>query len=79
MLCQRCRGLLVHETFSDLREKTGRMCPAARCINCGFIGDSVVRANRLHPPAAKRSAPHGMVGKGGALLLRRHSERYDSL
>ena len=79
MLCQRCRGLLVRETFSDLREKTGRMCLATRCVNCGYIEDSVVRANRLRLPAARRSAPHGMVGKGGAVFLRSHSESYDSL
>ena len=27
-----------------------RMCPATRCINCGCIEDSVVRANRLRRP-----------------------------
>jgi len=79
MLCQRCRGLLVRESFSDLREDAHRMCPATRCINCGCIEDSVVRANRLRPPVAKRSAPHGMVGKGGAVFLRPHSERYGSI
>ena len=79
MLCQRCRGLLVRETFDDLRVETGRMCLATRCINCGYIEDSVVRANRLRPPAARRSAPHGMVGKGGAVFLKSHSESYDSL
>ena len=68
MICQRCRGLLVCETFGDLREETGCMFPATRCINCGYIEDSVVRANRLHPPAAKRSAPRGMVRKGGVLF-----------
>jgi len=56
-----------------------RMCPATRCINCGCIEDAVVRANRLRPPVAKRSAPHGMVGKGGIVFLRPHSERYGSI
>ena len=56
-----------------------RMCPAPRCINCGCIEDAVVRANRLRPPVAKRSAPHGMVGKGGAVFLRTHSDRYGSI
>jgi hypothetical protein len=79
MLCQRCSGLLVRETFDDLREGTGCLCPAIRCINCGYIEDSVVRANRLRPPAAKRSAPHGMVRKGGVVFLRPHSERYGSI
>ena len=79
MLCQRCRGLLVRETFDDRKEETDRMCPATRCINCGCIEDSVVRANRLRPPVAKRSVPHGMVGKGGTVFLRPHSERYGSI
>ena len=33
MRCQRCRGLLVRETFGDLREEAGCMCPATRCTN----------------------------------------------
>jgi len=64
MACQRCRGLLVRETFGDLREETGCMFPAIRCINCGYIEDSVVRANRLRLPAAKRAVPRGMVARG---------------
>ena len=68
MLCHRCRGLLVRETFGDLREEAGCMSPATRCINCGYIEDSVVRTNRLHPSGAKRVAPRGMVGRGGVLF-----------
>jgi len=68
MLCHRCRGLLIYETFGDLREEAGCMSPAIRCINCGYIEDSVVRANRLRPPSAKRVALRGMVGKGGVVL-----------
>ena len=79
MPCQRCNGLLVHETFDDLRVETGHIFPAIRCINCVYIEDSVVRANRLRPPVAKRSEPHGMVGKGGAVFLRPHSESYGSV
>lgn len=78
MLCHRCRGLLVHETFGDLREEAGCMSPAIRCINCGYIEDSVVRANRLHPPAAKRVALRGMVMKGG-VVFNTLSESYRSV
>lgn len=60
MFCQRCRGLLLHETFDDWRGETDCLHPATRCINCGCIKDSVVRPNRLIPPAAKRSGPRGM-------------------
>jgi hypothetical protein len=69
MSCHRCRGLLVRETFGDLREKTGCMFPATRCINCGYIEDSVVRANRFSPPAAKQAAPRRMARKLRLLFL----------
>src|SRR5512145_2171681 len=78
MVCQRCRGLIVRETSSDLREKTGYVCQATRCINCGFIEDSVVRANRLRPPAAKRAAPRRMARKERLLFLTARSESYRS-
>ena len=73
MICQRCRGLLVREAFGDLRDEAGCMYPARRCINCGYIEDSVVRANRLRPSATKRSVPRGMVTKEGVVFLRPHS------
>ena len=79
MICQRCRGLLVRETFGDLREEAGCMCTATRCINCGYIEDSVVRANRLRLPAAKRAMPRGMVRKGGVVFIKTHSEEYASI
>ncbi len=68
MLCQRCKGLLVQETWSDLRDKAGRMCQAIRCVNCGNVEDYVVRANRLHPPPAQRVAPLGMVRNGNVVF-----------
>ncbi len=79
MLCQRCRGLLVPETFGDLRAETGPVYSATRCINCGYIEDSVVRANRLRPPAAKRAVPHRRVRKGGVVFIKTHSEMYSSI
>jgi len=76
MLCQRCRGLLVYECFSDLRDEAGRMCLATRCINCGYIEDSVVRSNRLRATAIKRAIPRRMVGK--VMFPRCQTERYRS-
>jgi hypothetical protein len=67
MSCQRCKGLLIRETFGDLSEGTVCMSPATRCINCGYIEDSVMRANRLCPPAAKRAVPRMTVRKGGVV------------
>ena len=54
MLCQRCKGLLIREHLGELRElrdELGHICFATRCVNCGCIEDSVVRANRLRHPA----------------------------
>lgn len=47
MVCQRCRGLLVWETWGDLNVETNPLCTTTRCINCGCIEDAVVRANRF--------------------------------
>jgi len=77
MFCQRCRGLLVRETFGDLRERKGCMGLATRCINCGYLEDFVMRANRLCPPPTKRSVPRMRVMKGG-VVFNSVSERYHS-
>ena len=75
MLCRRCKGRLVPETFGDVSEELARMCAATRCINCGCIDDSVVHANRLRHPMAKPPASRGMVRKGGVAFVT-HSKSY---
>ncbi|HEV8326104.1 MAG TPA: hypothetical protein VGQ08_01365 [Nitrospiraceae bacterium] len=55
MTCHRCSGLLVNDQSvssdrDDSSEIIGYMGPTARCINCGYLEDPVIRANRLHPP-----------------------------
>jgi hypothetical protein len=79
MLCYRCSGLLVRETFGELREEIARLCPATRCINCGYIEDALVRANRLRSHGAKQSAPRGLVRKRGVLFIKIHSEGCESI
>ena len=79
MFCQRCRGLLVRETFDGLSPEAGNLCMSTRCINCGYIEDSVVRANRLHPPAVKRMVPHRIVRRGEVVFIKTHSEGYVSI
>ena len=54
MTCHRCRGLLINDqsdliTRYDLSEASGYVGSTLRCINCGYVEDPVVRANRLHP------------------------------
>lgn len=57
MVCQRCRGLLVCETFDDLNIRTDTLYTATRCINCGCIEDAIVRANRVRRSEIIRSTP----------------------
>jgi hypothetical protein len=61
MQCYRCRGLLVNDQSGlinsyDLSEALGYSGPMIRCINCGYVEDSVVRANRLRPPGVDKVA-----------------------
>ena len=58
MVCQRCRGLLVRETFDDPNIETDSLYTAARCINCGYIEDAVVRTNRFRRSERTRVIPH---------------------
>ena len=73
MLCQRCKGLLIREAFGELRAEIGRMCLTTRCVNCGCIEDSVVRANRLRHRWQKGRFPQAMVTIGEVVFLRPHS------
>jgi hypothetical protein len=75
MVCQRCKGLLAREIFDDLSVEASITFPATRCINCGYVEDSVVRANRLHPPRVKPSTPRGIVKKEGVVFPQSHPER----
>lgn len=66
MPCPRCGGLVVVEAFNDFAEEGSRMWfRGGRCLNCGGIEDSVIRANRLHPPPSRRLRPAGVIGKRG--------------
>lgn len=57
MHCDRCNGEMYLDTYVDLQDDTGHFSfHAWRCLNCGYVYDPVIAANKkLHP------AP--MVGK----------------
>ena len=59
MVCRRCRGMLVRETFDDLRIETDARDIATRCLNCGCIEDAIIRANRSHPSMGTRVTLRG--------------------
>lgn len=79
MVCQRCRGLLVCETFDDLNIETDPLYAGTRCINCGCIEDAVVRANRGRPLVKRRGVPRRMVRKDDVTPVKIHSEEYASV
>jgi hypothetical protein len=64
MICRRCRGLLVQNTFGEWNAETNSLNMATRCISCGCIEDAVVRANRLQS-----------VGITRGILRRKHASQ----
>jgi hypothetical protein len=79
MVCQRCRGLLVCETFDDLSSGTDSLYRATRCINCGCIEDAVVRANRFRRSEKMRVSPTRRVRTGNVERITIPSEAYASI
>lgn len=48
MDCRRCRGLMIQDSFVDLRDDTGRLkFEGWRCLNCGEVIDPVVLTHRV--------------------------------
>ncbi len=79
MRCQRCRGLLICETFDELNIDTHSLYSATRCINCGCIEDAVVRANRFRRSERTRVIPRRRIRKGDVERIKIHSEEYASI
>jgi hypothetical protein len=81
MVCQRCRGLLVCETFDDLGIESDPLYTATRCINCGCIEDAVVRVNRFCRSETTRGVPRRrrMVGKREVVVSKRDFQKHASI
>lgn len=47
MRCPRCQGLLVRDSFNDVRLEDAQVHAAVRCVNCGFIADQLILARWL--------------------------------
>lgn len=55
MCCGRCNGLMIRDSFLDLRDDMGSLqFDGWRCVNCGEVLDPVVLAHRMNPPAPYR-------------------------
>lgn len=47
MTCVRCGGFVIIDRYSwPGKEIESREAPQAHCVNCGWIEDPVIRANR---------------------------------
>ena len=81
MLCQRCQGLVVQETFDDLNIKTDSLYSATRCINCGYIEDAVVRANRICPSERTQAIPRRrrMARRGDVVFIKGYPQEHASI
>lgn len=79
MVCQRCLGLLVCETFDDLSSGTDSLYRATRCINCGCIEDAVVRENRSRRSEKMLVSSRRRVKTGNVERITPPSEVYASL
>jgi lysozyme family protein len=79
MVCQRCHGLLVWDTFDDLNIGTGALYAATRCINCGYIEDAVVRANRFRRSAKRRVTSRGRGRTSNVERIKIHVDAYASI
>jgi len=54
MSCPRCEGFIIREYLVDSREGFLSGFHGWRCINCGAIGDDVIRSNRQRLPPLRR-------------------------
>lgn len=47
MKCERCEGLMLEDDCIDIETLFDPIwCRAWRCVNCGYVTDSVMMANR---------------------------------
>jgi len=81
MTCVRCGGFVIIDRYTwPGKELDNREVPQAQCVNCGWIEDPVIRANRtlmamvprlqlngrrvVHGPMAYSDAGPGLIGSG---------------
>jgi RNase P subunit RPR2 len=79
MVCQRCQGLLVCETFDDLNIDTDSLYTGTRCLNCGCIEDAVIRANRSRRSATMRRSRSGRGRTRDIERINIHVDAYASI
>jgi len=79
MRCQRCRVLMVCETFDDLYIETHSRYSARRRISCGCVEDAVIRANRFRRWEGTWKVSRRRVGKGDVVCIKTHPEEYASI
>ncbi len=66
MDCNRCRGLMVNDRFSDPLDETGEIVFCGwRCVLCGEIVDPIIVRNRIrHVMRTKRPSQSVVIAVG---------------
>lgn len=64
MLCRRCRGLLVQDTFGEWNAETNSLNMATRCISCGCIEDALIRTNHRRSLERRQASQRRIIRKG---------------
>ncbi|MCM3901638.1 MAG: hypothetical protein ND866_08015 [Pyrinomonadaceae bacterium] len=60
MNCLRCSGLTVEDHFLDMASQFGQMwARSLRCVNCGYVHDSVTEQHRLARQEQVAALPSG--------------------
>ena len=78
MLCTRCGGLLITDDSMDLYQESSQIrSQGYRCVNCGYIEDPTIRANRRLAVSAKYLGPGDPGGDGRRGLVESMSSNGD--
>jgi len=78
MTCVRCQVLMVEDKFPDVESPYGQIAMSRRCLNCGYVSDSVIEQHRqaqqqniLVAPGGDRNSQNDDVHLGAESFIRR--------
>ena len=61
MNCVRCLGLMIEDQLLDFESEYAQMwARSLRCVNCGYVHDSVIEQNRLAQREKSLAFPSGV-------------------
>ena len=72
MFCQRCRGLLVRETFDGLSPEAGNLCMSTRCIKL-WIYRGLRGSSQSSPPSCGKTSGTSQDSQEGRSRIHKNS------